>query len=65
MDDNQDMRKITAWVAILAANTLVAGVYGMNFERMPELTWTFGYPMALALMMVISVVLYRGFKRNH
>ena len=65
MDDNQDMRKITAWVAILAANTLVAGVYGMNFERMPELTWTYGYPMVLVLMVVISVVLYRGFRRNH
>ena len=65
MRDNEDMRKITAWVAILAANTLVAGVYGMNFEVMPELTWSLGYPMALALMLVISVVLYRGFKRNH
>jgi magnesium transporter len=63
--DNEDMRKITAWVAIVAADTLVAGVYGMNFEHMPELTWRYGYPMALLLMVAVSVLLYRGFRRNN
>ncbi len=61
---NDDMRKISAWVAIAGANTLVAGVYGMNFENMPELRWEYGYYAVLALMAVISVVLYRGFKAN-
>ena len=42
--DNQDMRKISAWVAILAVPTMVFGLYGMNFEHMPELSWTYGYP---------------------
>ncbi len=65
MRDNDDMRKIAAWVAILSANTMVAGVYGMNFTHMPELGWALGYPMALTLMLTISVFLYRGFRRNH
>ncbi len=61
---NADMRRISAYVAIAAVCTLVAGVYGMNFEHMPELSWAFGYPFSLALMVVPSVLLYRGFKRN-
>jgi magnesium transporter len=64
MRQNGDMRKISAWVAIAGVNTLVAGVYGMNFEHMPELGWRFGYPFALGLMLVLSVALHRGFKRN-
>ena len=44
---NEDMRKISAWVAIAAVPTMVAGIYGMNFEHMPELGWRFGYPTAL------------------
>jgi magnesium transporter len=61
---NEDMRKITAWVAILAADTLIVSVYGMNFVHVPELTWTFGYPLVLAVMLAMSVALYKGFKRN-
>jgi magnesium transporter len=64
MRQNGDMRKISAWVAIAGGNTLVAGVYGMNFEHMPELGWLYGYPFALGLMLVLSLALYRGFKRN-
>ncbi len=64
MRQNEDMRKITAWVAILAWITMIAGIYGMNFEHMPELHWTFGYPMALGLMFLGSAVLYRLFRRN-
>ena len=64
MRQNEDMRMITAWVAILAWITMIAGIYGMNFEHMPELHWSFGYPMALGLMLLGSVVLYRLFRRN-
>ncbi len=60
---NEDMRRISAWAAILVYPTIVAGVYGMNFEVMPELRWLLGYPFALALMVVGCLVLYRLFKR--
>ena len=62
---NSDMRKISAWAAIVAVPTMLAGIYGMNFEHMPELTWRFGYPLALLIMAVACVVLYRAFKRNN
>ncbi|AVV45881.1 magnesium and cobalt transport protein CorA [Streptomyces sp. ID05-04B] len=61
---NEDMRKITAWAAIIAVPTMVCGVYGMNFDHMPELRWRFGYPLALAVMAAACVVIHRGFKRN-
>jgi magnesium transporter len=61
---NEDMRRITAWAAIFAVNTLIAGIYGMNFIHMPELTWKFGYPIILSVMLGVSAVLYRGFKRS-
>jgi magnesium transporter len=60
---NEDMRKISAWVAILAVPTMIAGIYGMNFEEMPELHWRFGYPSVLLLIAVVCAVLYRRFKR--
>jgi magnesium transporter len=60
---NDDMRKISAWVAIAAVPTAIAGVYGMNFEHMPELHWSFGYPAALLLMALICFLLWRNFKR--
>jgi len=60
---NQDVRKITAIVAILAVPTAIAGIYGMNFEHMPELDWNFGYPLVLAAMATICFVLYRYFKK--
>ena len=61
---NEDVRKITAWAAIIAVPTAIAGVYGMNFDYMPELTWKFGYPLVLAVIVLTCVLLYRGFKRN-
>lgn len=61
---NEDMRRISAWVAILAVPTAVAGIYGMNFRYMPELDWRFGYPAALAFMLVVCAVLYRLFRRS-
>jgi magnesium transporter len=64
MQQNADMRKISAWVAIVAVPTMIAGIYGMNFEHMPELSWSFGYPLALAVMALACVVLHRAFRRN-
>ncbi|MFC3576223.1 magnesium/cobalt transporter CorA [Streptomyces yaanensis] len=61
---NEDMRRITAWAALIAVPTMVTGVYGMNFEYMPELHWSFGYPLVLVVIGVACLVLYRGFKRN-
>ncbi|MFB7513658.1 magnesium/cobalt transporter CorA [Streptomyces sp. NPDC056144] len=61
---NEDMRKITAWAAIVAVPTMVCGVYGMNFEHMPELRWTYGYPLVLGVMAVACAVIHRGFRRN-
>ncbi len=65
MQQNVDMRKISAWVAIAAVPTAMAGIYGMNFDHMPELHWTFGYPMVLLLMTTVCTVLYRNFRRNN
>jgi magnesium transporter len=62
--DNEDMRKISAWAGIIAVPTAIAGIYGMNFEFMPELQWRFGYPLVLLVIVVACVLLYRGFKRN-
>ena len=64
MQQNADMRKISAWVAIVAVPTMIAGIYGMNFEHMPELRWVLGYPLALLAMLLACVALYRAFKRN-
>ena len=61
---NEEVKKISAWAAILFAPTLVGTVYGMNFEHMPELEWPLGYPFALGLMLVLAVALYRLFKRR-
>ncbi|MEU0411684.1 magnesium and cobalt transport protein CorA [Streptomyces griseorubiginosus] len=61
---NEDMRKITAWAAVIAVPTMVCGVYGMNFDHMPELHWTFGYPLVMGVIAVACAVLYRGFRRN-
>jgi magnesium transporter len=60
---NEDMRKISAYVAMAAVPTLIAGIYGMNFDHMPELRWEFGYPMAVALMGCIVGFLFWRFKR--
>jgi magnesium transporter len=60
---NEDVRRISAIVAILAVPTMIAGIYGMNFEHMPELEWTFGYPLVLVVMASICFGLYRYFRR--
>src|SRR5215218_7780730 len=61
---NDQVKKISAWAAILFAPTLIGTVYGMNFDYMPELHWTFGYPFAMVLMLMVSVTLYLVFKRR-
>jgi magnesium transporter len=63
MQQNEDMRKISAWVAIAAVPTMVAGIYGMNFDHMPELHWRYGYPLVLSVVLAICVALYWRFKR--
>ena len=60
---NEDMRKITAWAGIAAIPTVIGAIYGMNFEHMPELRWTFGYPLVLIVMAVLCLFIYRRFKR--
>jgi magnesium transporter len=61
---NQVMKATSSWGAILIVATLVAGIYGMNFRHMPELDWRYGYPFALGVMGVITLALYRVFKRR-
>jgi magnesium transporter len=59
---NEEIKKVSAWAAILFAPTVIGTVYGMNFDHMPELGWLFGYPFALALMLFVSLTLYSIFK---
>ena len=61
---NEEIKKISAWAAILFAPTLIGTVYGMNFDHMPELHWLLGYPFALGLMLLVCVTLYLVFKRR-
>ncbi|WP_405446669.1 magnesium/cobalt transporter CorA [Streptomyces achromogenes] len=61
---NEDMRRITAWAAVIAVPTMVCGVYGMNFDHMPELHWRLGYPLVMVVMAAACLALYRGFRRN-
>ncbi|MFI6864076.1 magnesium and cobalt transport protein CorA [Streptomyces sp. NPDC050421] len=61
---NEDMRKITSWAAIIAVPTMICGVYGMNFKHMPELRWTYGYPMVLGFIGVVCFSIHRMLKRN-
>lgn len=64
MQQNTDMRKISAWAAIAAVPTMIAGIYGMNFEHMPELRWAWGYPVVLAIILTICTALFITFRRN-
>lgn len=62
---NEDMKKISGWAAILFAPTLIGAIYGMNFDDMPELHWAFGYPLAIGAMVVLAVGLWAWFKKRH
>ncbi len=61
---NQVMKATSSWGAILVLNTLIAGIYGMNFRHMPELAWRIGYPLSIVMMMAVTVGGYRLFKRR-
>ncbi len=63
-EQNEEVKRISSWAAILFAPTVVGGIYGMNFSHMPELGWVFGYPMAILLMFLVSLTLYVVFKRR-
>ncbi|MGP4047439.1 magnesium/cobalt transporter CorA [Streptomyces sp. 2A115] len=61
---NDDMRKISAWAAMAAVPTMIAGIYGMNFDHMPELHWLWGYPTVVLVMAVLEILLFRLFKHR-
>ena len=63
-DQNEEIKKVSAWAAILFAPTLIGTVYGMNFDAIPELHWAFGYPFALAMMVIVCLVLYLVFRKR-
>ncbi|MGH3931913.1 MAG: magnesium and cobalt transport protein CorA [Pseudonocardiaceae bacterium] len=61
---SEEVKRISAWAAILFAPSIIGTVYGMNFEHMPEIHWRFGYPMAVGMMLMVSVLLYILFRRR-
>jgi len=63
LSESEVTKKLAAWAAIIAVPTMVAGIYGMNFKNMPELEWTFGYPISIAIMFAVDVYLYYHFRR--
>lgn len=63
MRQNEDVRKISAWVALAAAPTMIAGIYGMNFKHMPELSFRFGYPLVLGGIFLLSSILFYKFRK--
>ena len=65
MQQNNDMRKITSYAALITVPTMIAGIYGMNFDYMPELHSPFGYPAVILGIVVICGFLFRQFRRNH
>jgi magnesium transporter len=64
LQQNNDMRKITAYAGIISVPTMIAGIYGMNFDNMPELHWHYGYAMVWIVIVMICAFLYRTFRRN-
>ncbi|NNG34190.1 magnesium/cobalt transporter CorA [Nakamurella sp. DB0629] len=64
VQQNEDMRKISAWAAIALVPTAIAGIYGMNFDYMPELSWPFGYPMVILVIVSVCVLLYRTLRKR-
>jgi magnesium transporter len=64
LQQNEDMRKITSYVALASVPTMVAGIYGMNFDVMPELRFKYGYPMVVGSLVLLTIFLYRKFKKS-
>ena len=63
VQQNEIVRRISAWAAMITVPTLIASLYGMNFDHMPELRWEYGYPAALLLMAAVAYTLWRFLKR--
>jgi magnesium transporter len=64
VSQNKDTKRLAAWAAIIAAPTALAGIYGMNFEYMPELGWRYGYALVVGAIAVVCSGLWLGFKRS-
>ncbi|MFJ6000472.1 magnesium and cobalt transport protein CorA [Streptomyces sp. NPDC092370] len=64
VQQNSDMRRISAFAALIAVPTMIVGVYGMNFDHMPELTWRYGYPAVLTVIVAACTLIYRALRRN-
>lgn len=64
MQQNADMRKISSWAALIAVPTMIAGIYGMNFDYMPELHWLLGYPFSLVVMVVAVIIVHRLLRKS-
>ena len=64
VSQNEDTKRLASWAAIIAVPTMIAGIYGMNFTSMPELQWTYGYPIVMGLMVAACAGLFVGFKRS-
>lgn len=63
IEESEVTKRLAAWAAIFAASTALAGIWGMNFEHMPELAWTWGYPLALSVIVSVAALLYRRFRK--
>jgi len=63
LSENEIQKRFAGWAAILAVPTMIAGIYGMNFDFMPELNWVYGYPLILSIIFVVCALMYGGFKR--
>ncbi|WP_173529226.1 magnesium and cobalt transport protein CorA [Nonomuraea antri] len=64
MQQNADMRKISSWAALIAVPTMIAGIYGMNFDHMPELHWLLGYPLSLTVMVIAVIIVHRLLRKS-
>ncbi len=64
LEQGEQMKRVSSWAAILFAPSLIGGIYGMNFVHMPELDWRFGYPMAIAMMLALALILFTVFRRK-
>jgi magnesium transporter len=64
VSQTEHTKRLAAWAAIIAVPTMIAGVYGMNFDRMPELHWEYGYPAVMAIMLAACAALFAGFRRS-
>jgi magnesium transporter len=64
LSESEVTKRLAAWAAIIAVPTMLAGIYGMNFEHMPELKWAFGYPAALAVIVGVCGLMYWRFRKS-